>query len=110
MANHPKPGRRRQYFREWREKRGLTQEQLAERIGKSRGLVAQLESNRTNYTGDTLEALAVALRCEPWDLLNVNPSKEREVVDITDLLREATPEQRAEALGYIRGLVGRRAN
>lgn len=97
----------RQFFAAWRKKRGLSQEQLAERIGKSRGLISQLESGSTSYTAETLEALAYALMCEPWDLLNVDPSKEGQVVDILDLLREASPEQRAQALGYVQGLVRR---
>lgn len=103
----PKPQRRRHFLREWRDYRGLSQEQAAERIGKSRGLISQLESSTTNFTSATLEALAEAYRCEPWDLLNVNPLKEGHVIDIMDLLREATPEQKAEALGYVKGLVAR---
>lgn len=95
----------RQYVKEWRQYRGLTQDQLAERIDKSRGLVAQIESGLTDLTGDTLHALAFALRCEPSDLLRINPLKEGAVVDISDLLRGATPEQQSEALGYVRGLV-----
>ena len=111
MAN--RPGRndkrqwRRHYVAAWRKYRGLSQEQLAERIGKSRGLISQLESGTTAYTAETLHALADALSCEPWDLLNVDPTKEGQVVDIMDLLREATPEQKAEAVGFIKGLVRR---
>lgn len=101
----PKLQRRRHFIRQWREYRGLTQEKLAERIERSRGLVSQLESNTTNYTAETLEALAFALQCDTWDLLNVDPSKEGQVVDILDLLRQASPEQQAQALGYVQGLV-----
>jgi hypothetical protein len=39
-------------------------------------------------------------------LLNVNPKKEGEVVDLTRLMKEATPEQRAEIIGYARGRIG----
>jgi transcriptional regulator with XRE-family HTH domain len=105
----PKPQRRRHFIKEWREKRGLSQEQLAERVGKSRGLIGQLETYRINYTAETLEAIAYALQCEPWDLLNVDPSKEGQVIDVMDLLRKATPEQRERAIGYIEGMV-RKAN
>jgi transcriptional regulator with XRE-family HTH domain len=104
---HPKRARRRQFFAEWRKKRGLTQEQLAERIDKSRGLISQLESGLTSYTEETLNALADALSCEPWDLLHVDPSKEGQVVDLLDLIRQASPEQKAEAIGYIKGIVRR---
>lgn len=101
----PKPQRRRHFIKEWREHRGLSQEQLAERIDRSRGLISQLESYTTNYTAETLDALAVALNCEPWDLLNVDPKKEGRVIDILDLLRQATPDQRERAIGYIEGIV-----
>lgn len=105
---HPKRPMRRQFIAEWRKKRNLTQEQLAERIERSRGLVSQLESGFTAYTAETLNAIADALSCEPWDLLHVDPSKEGQVVDIVDLLRKASPEQKAEAIGYIKGLVRQR--
>jgi transcriptional regulator with XRE-family HTH domain len=106
-GQQPKRQWRRQYIAAWRKHRGLSQEQLAERIGKSRGLISQLESGTTAYTAATLAALAEALSCEPWDLLNVDPTKEGQVIDIMDLLREATPEQKAEAVGFIKGLVRR---
>jgi len=109
MANKaqpaPKPQRRRHFIKQWREFRGLSQEQLAERIDRSRGLISQLESYTANYTAETLEALAAALNCGPWDLLNVDPTKEGRVIDILDLLRQATPDQRERAIGYIEGLV-----
>lgn len=109
MANRPRKQlqRRRHYIKEWRIKRGLSQEQLAERIERSRGLISQLESNTTNYTAQTLEAIAFALGVDSWQLLNVNPAKEGQVVDILDLLRGATPEEQARALAVVQALVGR---
>lgn len=100
----PKPQRRRHFIKEWREYRGLTQDQLAERIGRTRGLIGQIETYRVNYA-TSLEAIAEALDCDIGDLLNVNPQKERQVVDIVDLLRKASPEQQAQALGYVQGLI-----
>lgn len=102
MAKRPAQLRR-HYIKEWREFRSLTQEQLAGRIEKSRGLVAQLELYRTAYTQPTLEAIADALDTDTWQLLNVNPLKEGDVVDLTALLKSATPEQRAEIIGFARG-------
>lgn len=98
----------RHYVREWRQKRGLTQEQLAERVDRSRGLISQIESGTTLLTEDLIYALADAFQCEPGDLLRVNPLKEGIVIDITDSLIGASPSLQAEALGFVRGLVSNR--
>ena len=98
----------RHYVKEWRTYRGLTQDQLAERINKTRGLVSQIESGITGLTDDMIYAIADAVNCAPWDLLRVNPLKEGIVVDITDALRGQPADVQAEALGFIRGIVGGR--
>ena len=98
----------RHYVKEWRTYRDLTQDQLAERVNKSRGLISQIESGVTDLTEDMIYAIADAVNCAPWDLLRVNPLKEGLVVDITDALRGAPVEIQAEALGFVRGIVGGR--
>lgn len=102
----PKPQRKRHFIREWREYRGLKQEQLAERIGKSRGLIGQIETFRTNPDASMSE-LANALRCTIDELWHVNPLKEGQVIDIMDLLRDASPEVKAKTLGYVQALTGK---
>ncbi len=92
----------RHYVKQWREYRQLTQSQVAERVDKSRGLIAQIEGDITDLTEDMIYALAEAFHCQPWDILRVNPLKEGVVVDITDELKKH-PELQAETLGYIRG-------
>lgn len=99
----------RHYLKEWRKKRGLTQQILADRVDVSRGLIAQYESGQTKIPEEMVYALADALTCESWDLFRVNPLKEGDVVDITDELRGLSPNERSEALGYIRGLKSKRA-
>ena len=59
----------RTYIAEWREARGLTQEQLAERISMSRSTLSKMETSDSPYTQRSLEAIAVALRCKPHELL-----------------------------------------
>jgi transcriptional regulator with XRE-family HTH domain len=93
------------YVKEWRKKRGFTQEYLAGRVDKSRGLISQIEIGETDLTEPMIYGLAAAFGCKPGDLFNVNPLKEGIVVDITDELRGQPAEVQAEALGYIRGLV-----
>lgn len=102
----PKPQRKRHYIKEWREHRGYNQETLAEMIGKSRGLIGQIETYKTNPDA-SMAALAEALRCTVDDLWKVNPKMEGQVVDIMDLLRDASPEVKAKTLGYVQGLTGK---
>jgi len=84
----PKDGPPRHYVREWRKFRGLTQERLAERTPFSPGAISQLETARTNYTQDMIEALAQALDCLPGDLISRNPYAEGDVIFLFNALPE----------------------
>lgn len=99
--------RRRHFIKEWRLHRGLTQEQLAGRIESSISTISQLESGKQGYSQALLEELAEALMCEPWDLLNVDPSKEGDVVDFTSLLKRASPEDRDAIISFAKGRLSR---
>ncbi len=70
----PAVGRRRIFLKQWREYRGLTQEQLADRVGWSVGNISQLERALQGYSQEGLEALAEALQCDPGQLLTVDPT------------------------------------
>jgi transcriptional regulator with XRE-family HTH domain len=78
----PKDGPPRHYVREWRKFRGLTQERLAERTPYTTGAISQLETGRTKYTQDMLEALAAALDCKAGDLISRNPFMESDVISL----------------------------
>ena len=60
-----------------RERRGLTQAQLAELVGVTRVTVARLEVGMRQPGIDLLEALAKALRVKVTDLLSTVPGKTR---------------------------------
>jgi transcriptional regulator with XRE-family HTH domain len=55
--------------KEWRERRKLTQEQLAARAGISRPYLARLETARQDPKLSTLEKIAKALRVHVTKLL-----------------------------------------
>lgn len=55
--------------KEWRERRGLTQEQLADKAGISRGFLARLETARHDPKLSTLEKIAKALKVDIAKLL-----------------------------------------
>lgn len=70
------------YFREWRKRRGLTQDQLAERLGATKGAISKLERGGSVYNQSSLEALAEALECQPWELLAGPPDKKPTAIKV----------------------------
>lgn len=74
------------FFRAWRKERGLTQEQLAERIGMSVSSVSQIETGKQGFTDGTLMAFADALNVEPGDLLSRDPKINAMIIDLLALL------------------------
>ena len=82
MAERP-----RWYLREWRKDRGYSLERLAEMIGTSKGHLGDIERGDRRYNEDILEALAVALRCTPADILRRRPA-DPEGIETIGLLPE----------------------
>lgn len=67
-----KPGKFRDmrlYIKELREDRGVTQDQLAERIGVDAGYLSKMENGKRQINSKWLQKIAYELRCEPADLL-----------------------------------------
>lgn len=90
MAKHPKPRtRRRHFFKEWRQYCGLTQDQAVERLGEgwSQSRLSKIENGALPYTEADLYAAADAYRTTPTNLIDVNPLKEGEVVDLMGIIR-----------------------
>ncbi len=91
------------YFREWRQYRGLTEEQVAERINKSIATVSRLETGKTKYKQQHLEALSEAYNCEPEDLIARNPLNEVER-ELWLRLKRMHEADRIQALNVIRAI------
>lgn len=72
MTKNADPGRR-FYLRQARNAAGLTQEQLAERCGTTKGVISQLETGHTRYHEDWIEKLSSALQIEPAALFQAAP-------------------------------------
>ena len=94
--------RRKTYIKEWRSHRGLTQEQLAERVGMSSGNVSLIERSLQNYTQETLEAFADALQCEPADLLIRSPGDPDGIWSVWD---QAKPGERRQIVEIAKTLL-----
>ena len=89
------------YIKEWRKYRGLTQEQLAERIGIARSYLTKIERGTRRYDQPFLEAAAEALRCEPGDIITRDPTEPEGIWSIWDTLN---PLQRQQAVAVIRAI------
>jgi transcriptional regulator with XRE-family HTH domain len=93
--------RRRHFIRAWREHRGLTQEQLADRLGTTKANISRIENLRQGYTQDFLEACADALMTDPASLIMRDPSDEEAFWSIWD---QAKPGQRRQIEAIVRAL------
>lgn len=92
----------RTYLREWRTHRGLTQEQVLDRLAvfeddkipRTAASLSRIERGEQIYTQRILEALADVYKVEePGWLLSRNPLKEGEVIDLWAKLTERDREQ-----------------
>lgn len=88
---YQKRGRRRTFIKQWRDFRGLSQAQLAERLETSESSISRIESGTQPYTQDFLEACAEALSTDVASLLMRDPSDPAAMWSIWD---QAKPGQR----------------
>jgi transcriptional regulator with XRE-family HTH domain len=111
MAKEPQY--RRTYIKEWRQKRGLSLRRLAERLEDTPGgdlmlshtSIGRIEKGQQPYSQPTLEAIAAALGVPAYMLLEVNPEKDGDVIDITLRLNKAPPQLRDQAISVINALL-----
>jgi transcriptional regulator with XRE-family HTH domain len=95
--------RNRHFIRRWREHRGLSQVDLAEKIGVDRAHVSRVENGRRPYSQEFLEAASLALGCSPADLLIRDPSDPEGLWAIYDKLG---PQQRRQLMEIARTFLG----
>ena len=89
-----KKQKHRQFIKEWRKFRDLSQEQLADRMGVTRGYVSHVETGKRRYDQLFLEAAAEALNCTPADLIMRDPTQRGGIWSLWD---QIAPEQRDQA-------------
>ena len=104
-VHKPKRHRTKHYFKEWREYRGLSRERAADRLGWSVAKIGRVENGTTPFNEDDLYNAAEAYRCTPSDLLEVNPLKEGEVIDLLDLFRNADEPSKHLAADVLRRII-----
>lgn len=72
------------FIRHWREHRGLTLEQLADRIGTTHASLSRIERGLQPYTQPMLEGLAEALQTDPASLIMRNPDDPEGIWSVWD--------------------------
>ena len=91
---------RRQYLAEWRDSRGLTQQQLADRVATGKDQISRWESGKRGMSAGVIEALEEALQLEPGDLFR-DPAKP----SVDELLRDASPEERRRVFSVVQAML-----
>ncbi|PBB75177.1 hypothetical protein CK227_10315 [Mesorhizobium sp. WSM4308] len=89
---------RRTFIRQWRKYRGLTLEQLADRIEMSAPALSLLERGQSGYQQSTLELLADALQTDPASLLMRNPDDNDAIWSLWDHASEGEKRQISEVV------------
>ena len=96
----PRKSRSAHFIAAWREHRGLTQEQLAGRVGMSRENLSKIEAGKVPYRQDFLESCAEALSCSKGDLIERDPRMEKMVDELRDILDHASDEDKKEIIRF----------
>jgi transcriptional regulator with XRE-family HTH domain len=97
------------YIREWRQKRGLSLRQLAERLEYEPGgnplisyaSLSRIEKGKQPYSQPILEAIAHALNVRVVQLLEDHPEYEAEIID---LFRKIPDAKKDSALAILKAL------
>lgn len=92
-----------------RKKQGLTQEDMAEKIGRSVDMVSGLERGTTFAGFDTLTRIANLMGCTLDELFTFDPEakprKRNEIDEIIALLEDKPPALRKAALAQLKVLL-----
>lgn len=80
------------FLRQYREKKGLTLEQLADRVGTTHATLSRIERGLQPYSQPMLEALAEELDTDPASLIMRDPTDPEGIWSIWD---KAQPGERA---------------
>ena len=96
--------RRRTFIKAWRKYRGMSQAQLADRLGTTNSSISRIEHGLQPYSQEVLEAIAEALMCEPGDLLTRAPSQDA----IWTVWETASDSERGTIVEIAKTIIGRR--
>ena len=92
----------RTFIREWRQSRGLTLQQVANRIGITHASLSRIERGLQPYSQPLLEAIADVLQTEPASLLVRDPADREGIWSIWD---QAKPGERRQIVEIAKTLI-----
>jgi transcriptional regulator with XRE-family HTH domain len=95
----------RHYFKEWREFRGLDQEEAAQRLGISRTQLSKIENQKSPYSQHLLERAAEVYDCTVGDLVMPDPLSQELPRSIVDSLKKASAATREQIRAVVETLL-----
>lgn len=91
------------YFREWREWKGWTQEELAVRLETTAATVSRIENGARDWSKGYLESFAHVMDCpDPTDPIRRPPGT---ATTLDDILKDASPKLRRQAVSVVEALL-----
>lgn len=94
----------RNYLRQWREKAGLSQDELAAKVDTTKSVISLLENEKRPLSSKWLRRLADALGTTPGRILDINPEEAN--ADILDIWDHVAKKDRPTAVRVLRSLTG----
>jgi transcriptional regulator with XRE-family HTH domain len=104
-VKHPRRELGRHFLQQWRQLRGLSQEQAALRLDISRTQLSKIENMRSPYSQGLLEAAAEAYGCTVADLLIRDPTQHDPPWSIYEALKKAPVERQQQIHAVIETLL-----
>lgn len=89
------------FIKQWRKFRGLTMQQLAERLELSVSTFSRIERYRQSPTLDLIGQISVQLDCSPGELITRDPSRPD---DMWAVWNSMTAEERARVFAVAKAL------
>lgn len=92
----------RHFIKEWRIHRGLTQQQMADRVGIDKSYLSKIENGKKRYDQPFLEAAAEVLNCEVADLIQRDPNDSEAIWALWDKMQPVQKAQLVEIAKTLR--------
>ena len=87
------------YLRQWRQFRGLTQQQLADAVNTSKTVVSEMERFNLQLSPKWLRRFAPVLRTQPGHIIDHDPADlDNDIIDIWSRIDEQDREQALRVL------------